>query len=83
MGSTCCSRASRGYRGGRWEMAHPRVTWLDGAEDQPEMRLLPLYPLTEGLTQYQVRRMVASAVERLRPRAGRSVSRRAAASSTT
>ena len=51
------------FRGGRWEMPHPRVTWLDGAEDQPEMRLLPLYPLTEGLTQYQVRRMVASALE--------------------
>jgi ATP-dependent DNA helicase RecG len=51
------------FRGGRWEMPHPRVTWLDGAEDQPEMRLLPLYPLTEGLTQYQMRRMVANAVE--------------------
>lgn len=51
------------FKGGRWEMAHPRVTWLDGPEDQPEMRLLPLYPLTEGLSQYQVRKMVASAVE--------------------
>jgi ATP-dependent DNA helicase RecG len=51
------------HRGGRWEMSHPRVTWLDGAEDQPEMRLLPLYPLTEGLTQYQARRMAASALE--------------------
>src|SRR5215212_984802 len=51
------------FRGGRWQMPHPRVTWLDGAEDQPEMRLLPLYPLTEGLTQYQVRRMVATALE--------------------
>jgi ATP-dependent DNA helicase RecG len=51
------------FRGGRWEMPHPRVTWLDGAEDQPEMRLLPLYPLTEGLTQYQVRRMVTNALE--------------------
>ncbi|HVT28532.1 MAG TPA: DEAD/DEAH box helicase, partial [Lacipirellulaceae bacterium] len=51
------------FRGGRWEMPHPRVTWLDGPDDQPEMRLLPLYPLTEGLTQYQVRRMVASALE--------------------
>src|SRR5918994_4864814 len=47
------------FRGGRWEMPHPRVTWLDGADDQPEMRLLPLYPLTEGLTQYQMRRMVS------------------------
>jgi ATP-dependent DNA helicase RecG len=51
------------HRGGRWEMSHPRVTWLDGPEDQPEMRLLPLYPLTEGLTQYQLRKMVASAFE--------------------
>ena len=62
------------FRGGRWEMPHPRVTWLDGAEDQPEMRLLPLYPLTEGLTQYQMRRMVANARRRFRPRARRSVS---------
>ncbi|HEX3601337.1 MAG TPA: ATP-dependent DNA helicase RecG, partial [Lacipirellulaceae bacterium] len=51
------------HRGGRWEMSHPRVTWLDGPEDSPEMRLLPLYPLTEGLSQYQVRKMVASALE--------------------
>jgi ATP-dependent DNA helicase RecG len=51
-------------QGGRWEMAHPRVTWLDGEEDQPESRLLPLYPLTEGLSQYQVRRIVWAAVER-------------------
>jgi ATP-dependent DNA helicase RecG len=51
------------FRGGRWAMPHPRVTWLDGPDDQPEMRLLPLYSLTEGLTQYQVRRMVASALE--------------------
>lgn len=50
-------------KGSRWEMPHPRVTWLDGEDDQPEMRLLPLYPLTEGLTQYQMRRMVASALE--------------------
>ena len=26
------------FRGQRCEMSHPRVTWLDGAEDQPEMR---------------------------------------------
>jgi ATP-dependent DNA helicase RecG len=51
------------FKGGRWEMAHPRVTWLDGAEDQPEMRMLPIYPLTEGLTQYHMRRMVEAAVE--------------------
>ena len=47
----------------RWEMAHPRVTWLDGEDDQPEMRLLPIYPLTDGLNQYQLRKMVAGAIE--------------------
>ncbi len=55
------------YRGGRWEMAHPRVTWLGGPDDQPEMQLLPLYPLTEGLAQYHVRRMVREAVDRFGP----------------
>jgi ATP-dependent DNA helicase RecG len=55
--------ASPRHRGGRWEMPHPRVTWLDGEDDQPEMRMLPLYSLTEGINQYQMRRMVASAVE--------------------
>jgi ATP-dependent DNA helicase RecG len=55
------------FRGGRWEMPHPRVTWLDGEEDQPKMRLLPLYPLTEGLSQFQMRRLVATAVERFVP----------------
>lgn len=53
-------------RGGRWEMSHPRVTWLDGPDDQPEMRLLPIYPLTDGLNQYQMRKMVAAAVEQYR-----------------
>jgi ATP-dependent DNA helicase RecG len=55
------------HRGGRWEMAHPRVTWLDGVDDQPQMRLLPLYSLTEGLTQYDVRRAVTAAIERYAP----------------
>jgi ATP-dependent DNA helicase RecG len=55
------------FAGGRWEMAHPRVTWLDGEGDQPEMRLLPLYPLTDGLSQHQMRRIVATAIERFGP----------------
>lgn len=50
-------------RGGRWEMAHPRVTWLDAEEQEPDSKLLAVYSLTEGLTQYHMRRMVAAAVE--------------------
>jgi ATP-dependent DNA helicase RecG len=54
-------------RGGRWEMAHPRVTWLEGESDQPESQLLPLYSLTEGLSQWEMRRIVAGAVQRFGP----------------
>jgi ATP-dependent DNA helicase RecG len=50
-------------RGRRWEMAHPRVMWLEGPLDEPETRLVPVYPLTEGLHQSQLRLMIASAVE--------------------
>jgi ATP-dependent DNA helicase RecG len=49
--------------GGRWEMAHPRVTWLEGDGDDPSSELLPLYSLTEGVSQWEMRRFVAAAVE--------------------
>ena len=44
-------------------MAHPRVSWLDHPEEGAGVDLLPLYPLTEGLKQYQVRRIVTAALE--------------------
>lgn len=49
--------------GMRWEMAHPRIQWLDVDEGQPQGRLLPIYPLTEGLTQGQMRYMMRVAVD--------------------
>jgi ATP-dependent DNA helicase RecG len=67
VGQHLLMSATPRFRGGRWEMAHPRVTWLEGQQDQPEMRLLPLYSLTEGLSQYHMRRIVATAVERFGP----------------
>jgi ATP-dependent DNA helicase RecG len=45
-------------RGGRWEMAHPRVRWLDDPDETIGRQMYPLYSLTEGLRQYEVRRMV-------------------------
>jgi ATP-dependent DNA helicase RecG len=53
--------------GGRWEMSHPRVTWLENEDDQPASRMLPLYSLTEGLSQWEMRRIVARAVEQFGP----------------
>lgn len=51
-------------RGGRWEMAHPRVVWLDQREGEPDGDLLPVYPLTAGLSQYHMRRLAAAIVPR-------------------
>lgn len=50
-------------RGGRWEMAHPRVIWLDSEETPPASPLVPVYSLTEGMSQFHLRRLVAAAVE--------------------
>lgn len=49
----------------RWEMTHPRITWLtDDPEDDPKNEgLSPVYPLTEGVQQHVMRRLVAAAVD--------------------
>lgn len=44
-------------QGLRWEMAHPRVAWLEDQASDPIDGLLPLYSLTEGITQYHLRRV--------------------------
>jgi len=51
------------YRGLVWEMAHPRVQTVE--DDQPDglAKILPVYPLTEGLEQWQLRRIIRTAVE--------------------
>jgi ATP-dependent DNA helicase RecG len=41
-----------------WEMAHPRVAMLADEEEAPKGELLPVYPLTEGLQQWQMRKIV-------------------------
>ena len=50
-------------QGLRWEMAHPRVAWLDREESAEDEGLLPVYSLTEGVSQFHMRRLVAAAVE--------------------
>ncbi|MDC0288609.1 ATP-dependent DNA helicase RecG [Rubripirellula sp.] len=51
--------------GMRMEFVHPKVTLLDDAEDVPEPRILPVYPLSDGIKQSEVRRVVAETTERL------------------
>jgi ATP-dependent DNA helicase RecG len=50
-------------RGLMWEMSHPQVTYLADEEAPIETKLLPVYGLTEGLSQYHMRRFVQAAVE--------------------
>jgi len=49
--------------GMRWEMVHPRIELLADDEDAPAGRILPVYSLTEGLNQSQMRRIVNGVVE--------------------
>jgi len=46
-----------------WEMHHPRVTPLGENEDEPAGRILPVYPLTEGLQQWELRRIVRECLD--------------------
>ena len=48
---------------GRWEFGHPRIQWLEPDDQQSHGGLLPKYPLTEGLTQPELRRLTREAVE--------------------
>jgi ATP-dependent DNA helicase RecG len=49
--------------GMRWEMRHPRIELLADDEDAPAGRILPVYSLTEGIVQSQMRRIVSGVVE--------------------
>ena len=51
------------YEGLVWQMAHPRVETIEEGDDEPIAKLLPVYPLTEGLLQWQMRKIVRSALE--------------------
>jgi ATP-dependent DNA helicase RecG len=55
------------YEGLVWQMIHPRVETLDAEEDEPVTKLLPVYPLTEGLLQWQMRKIVRGAIEMFVP----------------
>ena len=56
------SPASRGASGMIWEIAIRR--WKPSAEDEDEPvgKILPVYPLTEGLQQWQMRKIVRDAL---------------------
>ncbi|MFH1922515.1 MAG: ATP-dependent DNA helicase RecG [Planctomycetota bacterium] len=46
-----------------WEMHHPRVTPLGDDETEPAGEILPVYPLTEGLQQWELRGVVRGVLD--------------------
>lgn len=51
------------FRGLRWEMSHPKLITLKDDEAPPANNILPVYRLTEGISQHQMRRIVHGAVD--------------------
>ena len=47
----------------RWEMVHPRVQAIAGETAPQKGDILPVYPLTEGINQNQMRRLIRQTVE--------------------
>ena len=50
------------FHGGRWEMTHPQVEALNEDEQVPAGSIVPIYALTEGLRQFEIRRLIHSVV---------------------
>ncbi len=49
----------------RMEFVHPKVTILGDTEELPKPRILPVYPLTEGVKQSELRQLTAEMTESL------------------
>ena len=47
----------------RWEYSHPTVQWLGDEDVSDGGRVLPVYSLTEGLSQHEMRRLMKGVVE--------------------
>ena len=51
------------FNEGRWEMVHARVTWFADGENPDKGTIIPVYPLTSGLTQRKIRELVAATID--------------------
>lgn len=50
-------------RDGRWEISHPQIQRLEQDDQQAGPGILPRYPLTEGISMHEMRRMTRAAAE--------------------
>jgi ATP-dependent DNA helicase RecG len=64
VGQRLLLRGKAKLHAGRFQMSHPKITTLDADADIEETsQLLPVYRLTDGVGQQQMRAIVAQAVE--------------------
>jgi ATP-dependent DNA helicase RecG len=50
-------------RGLRFQMTHPKVTWVESGQEVSQGQLLPVYKLTEGANQRQIRDIVQTTID--------------------
>ncbi|MCP4195127.1 MAG: ATP-dependent DNA helicase RecG [Planctomycetaceae bacterium] len=62
QGQTLMLSGAPRRRGLRWEFTHPRITYVDRTEDSVG-EILPIYSLTEGLKQHEIRRITQIVVK--------------------
>ncbi len=64
VGQRVMFRGKAKLAGGRFQMTHPKTTWLDTDQNvEDEKQLSPVYRLTEGIQQRQIREIVSQTVD--------------------
>ena len=64
IGQRVMLRGHAKLNGGRFQMTHPKTTWLDVNQNvEDEKQLLPIYRLTDGINQRQIREIVSQTIE--------------------
>lgn len=68
IGQRVLFRGRAKLSGGRFQMNHPNVTWLDSDQNvEDHVQLTPIYALTDGISQRQMRTIIGGAVQTYTP----------------
>ena len=67
IGQTVQFRGKVGERGGRLQIVHPQVTWIDDPNMAQEESWQPVYPLTDGINQRQMRNILPDVIKEYAP----------------
>lgn len=63
VGQRVLLRGKAVERGRRFQMTHPKVIWLEPGQDIEQGQLLPVYRLTDGIGQRQMRDIVRTTID--------------------